>query len=155
VPVFPSSEWLDAYVAGINSSAEFAEAARTFTAELSYVFEAEPERGHPRDVWASAGVSGGVCHWWRYDVDPDEGAKAEFVLRAPYSLWKRIILGEVDPMEAMLDGDLAVTGHLPTLLRYVRAANELVTLAASVSSEFVDDQAGGGAVPATTVGSAG
>ncbi|HEY0701077.1 MAG TPA: SCP2 sterol-binding domain-containing protein [Micromonospora sp.] len=149
MPVFPSSEWLDAYVAGINSSAEFAEAARTFEAELSYVFEAEPECGHLRDVWCSAGVGGGKCHWWRYDVSAEEGAKAEFVLRAPYSMWKEIIQGNVDPMEAMLDGDLAVTGHLPTLLRYVRAANELVNLAASVSSDFVDDET---AVPAGSAG---
>ncbi len=136
MPVFPSSEWLDAYVAAINDSTEFAEAASTFRADLSYVFEADPDHGHLADVWARAGVVDGVCEWWHYDVGPVEGAKAEFVLRAPYSMWREIILGEVDPMEAMLDGDLAVTGHLPTLLRYVRATNELVTLAASVSTNF-------------------
>lgn len=136
MPVFPSSEWLDAYVAAINDSAEFADAARTFRADLSYVFEADPDWGHDADVWARAGVHDGVCEWWRYDVGPTDGGQAEFVLRAPYSMWREIIQGEVDPMEAMLDGDLAVTGHLPTLLRYVRAANELVALAASVSTNF-------------------
>ncbi|MGA8113513.1 MAG: SCP2 sterol-binding domain-containing protein [Actinocatenispora sp.] len=136
MPVFPSSEWLDAYVDAINTSADFAEAAKTFRADLSYVFEADPDYGHETDVWARAGVKDGVCEWWHYDVPPEEGAKAEFILRAPYSMWREIILGEVDPMEAMLDGDLAVTGHLPTLLRYVRAANELVTLAAAVSTNF-------------------
>lgn len=145
MPVFPSSEWLDEYVARINASAEFEEAARTFEADISYVFEAQPELGHERDVWARAGVGGGKCLWWRYDVTPEEGSESQFVLRAPYSLWKQIILGQVDPMEAMLDGDLAVTGHLPTLLRYVRAANELVTIAATVSSSFVDDAVAAGA----------
>lgn len=147
MPVFPSAEWLDEYVEAINGSADFAEAAKTFEAELSYVFEADPDEGHYEDVWASAGVKDGYCHWWRYGVTPEEGAKAEFVLRAPYSMWKEIILGNVDPMEAMLDGDLAVTGHLPTLLRYVRAANELVNLAAAVSSNFHTD-APAAAVPA-------
>jgi hypothetical protein len=142
MPVFPSSDWLDAYVAVINASPAFAEAAKDFEADLSYVFEADPDHGHDTDVWASAGVSGGVCRWWRYDVGPEAGSRVEFVLRAPYSLWKAIILGQVDPMEAMLDGDLAVTGHLPTLLRYVRAANELVNLAGSVSTDFVDGRRG-------------
>lgn len=145
MPVFPSSDWLDAYVELINTSSTFAEAAKTFEADLSYVFEADPDHGHHDDVWASAGVSGGVCRWWRYDVGPEAGSRAEFVLRAPYSLWKAVILGQVDPMEAMLDGDLAVTGHLPTLLRYVRAANELVNLAGSVSTNFANTRSGAAA----------
>ncbi|MEU2233881.1 hypothetical protein ACH4A8_39545 [Streptomyces vietnamensis] len=137
--VFPSGEWLDDYVERINSSPEFEDAARTFEADISYVFEAEPEIGHLRDVWARAGVGGGKCLWWKYDVGPEEGRESQFVLQGPYSLWKEIILGEVDPMESMLDGDLAVTGHLPTLLRYVRAANALVNLAASGTTSFVDE----------------
>jgi SCP-2 sterol transfer family len=140
MPRFPSADWLDAYVDRINSSAEFRTAARDFEATISYVFEAEPG-ALDRDVWARAVVGGGCCSWWRYDVTPEAGVESQFVLRAPYSLWKDVIGGGLDPMEAMLDGDLAVTGHLPTLLRYVRAANELVTLAAAVSTEFADQPA--------------
>ncbi|MFE6156943.1 SCP2 sterol-binding domain-containing protein [Streptomyces sp. NPDC057889] len=139
--VFPSSEWLDDYVARMNSSAEFEDAARTFEADISYVFEAEPDLGHARDVWARAGVGGGKCLWWNYDVSPEEGRSSQFVLQGPYSLWKQIIQGQVDPMEAMLDGDLVVTGHLPTLLKYVRAANALVDLAASGTTAFLDETA--------------
>jgi hypothetical protein len=136
--VFPSAGWLAEYVQRINSSPQFADAARTFDADITYVFEAEPECGHERDVWARAVVGGGKVLWWNYDVDPEDGATSEFVLQGPYSLWKRIIIGELDPMEAMLDGDLAVTGHLPTLLRYVRAANILVTLATTETTTFAD-----------------
>jgi putative sterol carrier protein len=139
--VFPSSEWLDDYVARMNSSAEFEDAARTFEADISYVFEAEPDLGHASDVWARAGVGGGKCLWWNYDVSPEEGRSSQFVLQGPYSLWKQIIQGQVDPMEAMLDGDLVVTGHLPTLLKYVRAANALVDLAASGTTAFIDETA--------------
>ncbi|MDF9817157.1 SCP2 sterol-binding domain-containing protein [Streptomyces sp. SPB162] len=139
--VFPSGDWLDEYVARINTSPEFAEAARTFEADIAYVFEAEPELGHQADVWARAGVGGGKCLWWNYDVTPQEGRESQFILQGPYSLWKQIIQGELDPMEAMLDGELAVTGHLPTLLRYVRAANALVSIAATGTTAFADEVA--------------
>ncbi|NUR04145.1 MAG: hypothetical protein HOY79_48860 [Streptomyces sp.] len=139
MPVFPSEEWLSEYVDRINTSEEFAEAARDFEADLSYVFEAEPGSGLDRDVWARAEVGGGKCLWAKYDVSAEEGRTSQFVIQAPYSRWKEVIEGKLDPMEAMLDGDLAVTGHLPTLLRYVRAADELVNLAARVSSSFTDE----------------
>jgi hypothetical protein len=139
MPVFPSAAWLDEYVRCMNDSEEFADAARTFEADIVYVFEAEPELGVPADIWCRADFGGGACRWAKYDIGPDNGAGAQFTLRAPYSIWKEVIQGHIDPMEGMLDGDLVVTGHLPTLLRYVRAANELVTLSAAVSSSFVDD----------------
>jgi len=134
--VFPSAEWLTEYVDQINGSAKFADAAQTFEADISYVFEAEPDKGVPRDVWCRAAFSGGSCQWAEYDVDPGPAREAMFVIRAEYSRWRDVIEGRIDPIEGMLDGDLIVTGHLPTLLRHVRAADELVRLAAQVSSEF-------------------
>ncbi len=139
MPGFPSTEWLDEYVAQINASAEFEDAARTFEADIAFVFEAEPARGVPADVWCLATFGGGKCRTARYDVDPSAASGATFVIRAPYSRWKDVIQGRMDPIEGMLDGDLVVTGHLPTLLKYVRATDELVNLAAKVSSSFADD----------------
>jgi hypothetical protein len=134
--VFPSSEWLTEYVDRINSSATFAEAAQTFEADISYVFEADPDQGVPRDIWCRAAFAGGRCQWAEYDVDPVQARTAMFVIRAEYARWRDIIEGRIDPIEGMLDGDLLVTGHLPTLLRHVRAADELVRLAAQVSTSF-------------------
>ncbi|TDB86230.1 hypothetical protein E1264_18605 [Actinomadura sp. KC216] len=139
MPVFPSAEWLDEYVRCMNTSEEFADAARTFEADITYVFEADQEKGLPKDIWCRADFAGGMCRWAKFDISPEEGAGSQFTIRAPYTVWKDVIQGRIDPMEGMLDGDLLVTGHLPTLLRYVRAANELVTLSAAVSSSFIDD----------------
>ena len=139
MPVFPSSDWLDEYVRQINASDDFAEAARTFEAEISFVFEAEPEHGVPADIWCRTEFGDGTCRWAHYDVPAETAKDATFVIRAPYSRWKDVIDGKMDPIEGMLDGDLAVTGHLPTLLRYVRATDELVNLASKVASSFVDD----------------
>ena len=40
-----------------------------------------------------------------------------------------------------MQGKLKLKGDLPTIVRYVKAANVLVNLAGSVPTEFVDEQA--------------
>ncbi|QFU90582.1 SCP2 sterol-binding domain-containing protein [Amycolatopsis sp. YIM 10] len=137
--VFPSREWLEVYVAKINESADFEAAARTFAADISFVFEAEPDNGVPRDIWCKTEFADGKCLSADYGVPEAEGRTAAFIIQAPYSRWKDVIGGKIDPIESMLDGDLAVTGHLPTLLRYVRATDELVGLAATAASGFIDE----------------
>ena len=61
------------------------------------------------------------------------------MISAPYSRWKDVVLGELDPVRAMMQGKLRVQGDLPTIVRYVRAANELVHLTGTVDTEFPDE----------------
>ena len=51
MPVFPSQEWLTEYVDLINGSKEYEEAASSWEGDLSYVFEREPDKKVPDDVW--------------------------------------------------------------------------------------------------------
>ena len=61
------------------------------------------------------------------------------MLSAPYTRWKDILLGELDPIKGMMQGKLKVRGDLPTIVRYVRAANELVRLTGEVDTVFPDE----------------
>ncbi len=140
MPEFPSKEWLDAYVERINGSSEYREAAATWEGDISYVFEAEPDKGLSEEIWAWLDLWHGGCRRARYAVPPDEGEKAKFIIRAPYSRWKEVIKRELDPVRGMMQGKLKLKGDLPTIVRYVKAANELVNLAGSVPTEFVDEK---------------
>lgn len=139
MPVFPSEEWLDDYVERINSSKEYEEAAATWEGDLSYVFEREPDKGVPDDVWVWIDLWHGKCRGAKQGVPQEEGEKAKFIIRAPYSRWKEVIRRELDPIKGMMQGKLKLKGDLPTIVRYVKAANELVNIAASVPTEFVDE----------------
>jgi putative sterol carrier protein len=141
MPEFPSKEWLDVYVERINGSAEYREAAATWEGDISYVFEAEPDKGVPADLWAWLDLWHGECRGAKYGVAEDEGDKAKFIIRAPYSRWKEVIKKELDPVKGMMQGKLKLKGDLPTIVRYVKAANELVNLAGSVPTDFVDEKA--------------
>jgi putative sterol carrier protein len=142
MPEFPSKEWLDAYAERINGSSEYREAAATWEGDIAYVFEAEPDKGVPDDVWSWLDLWHGECRGARYGIHEDEGTKATFIIRAPYSRWKEVIKGELDPVKGMMQGKLKLSGDLPTIVRYVKAANELVNLAGSVPTEFVAETAG-------------
>jgi len=139
VPVFPSEEWVNEYVERINASKDYEEAAATWEGDLSYVFEREPDKGVADDVWVWVDLWHGKCRGAKYNVTADEGEKAKFLIRAPYSRWKEVIKKELDPVKGMMQGKLKLKGDLPTIVRYVKAANELVNIASSVETIFADE----------------
>lgn len=140
MPVFPSEEWLNQYVERINASKEYEEAAATWEGDLSYVFEREPDKGVPDDVWVWIDLWHGRCRGARFGLPAEEAQKAKFIIRAPYSRWKQVIRKELDPIKGMMQGKLKLKGDLVKIVRYVRAAKELVNIASSVPTDFVDER---------------
>jgi putative sterol carrier protein len=142
MPLFPSKEWLDSFVERVNGSTEYRAAAASWEGDLAFVFEAEPDKGLPEAIWLWLDLWHGECRGARYDVPSEEGLKARFIIMAPYSRWKAVIRKELDPVKGMMQGKLKLQGDLPAIVRHVKAANELVNLAAGVPAEFVDEKAG-------------
>jgi putative sterol carrier protein len=142
MPEFPSKEWLDVYMQKINESAAYRKAAETWEGDIAFVCGPEPDKGVPEDVWLWLDLWHGECRGARYGISPDDGERSKFIIRAPYTRWKEVIRKELDPIKGMMQGKLKVRGDVPTIVRYVNAANELVNLAASVPTEFADEKAG-------------
>lgn len=135
---FGSDEWLQAYKDAINSSPELAEAASDWERDITLVVEAEPDKGVPMDLWGLFEVEHGKCESAKA-VTPEVGQRAEYVIRAPYSRWREIIEGKLDPTRALLQGKLQVKGDLKTLTQEVEATRALVRAAASIPTKFPDD----------------
>jgi putative sterol carrier protein len=135
---FPSDEWLKEYVERINGSQGYQEAAADWEGDVAYVIEAEPDKGVPEDVWAWLDLWHGECRDSKL-ITPEEGERARFVIKAPYSRWKQVIQKELDPVKGMMQGKLKLQGDLPTIIRFVKAAQELVNLAQTVPTEFADE----------------
>lgn len=137
--LFPSDEWLEAYRDRINASAEYADAAATWEGDVAFLFEAEPDRNVSDDLWAWLDLWHGECRAARM-VSAEEGRASSYVISAPYSRWKQVLAGDLDPVKGMMQGKLKLDGDLPTIIRYVRAANELVLLTMSVPTEYRDER---------------
>lgn len=141
--LFPSEGWMAAYRDLINASSEYREAAATWEGAIAFVFEAEPDRGVPSDLWALLDLWHGECREARL-IGPEEGSAAPYVIRAPYSRWKEVLRGDLDPVKGMMQGKLGLQGDLATIVRYIRAADELVNLTTQVPTQFLDEQAPAG-----------
>jgi putative sterol carrier protein len=137
--MFATPEWLAAYKDAINADPDLAQAAKDWeNRDIAIVVEAEPEKGVPLDLAAQFEIEHGRCREAKI-VSIDEANRATFTITAPYSRWKLVVQGKLDPIRGMLQGKLQVTGDLPTLAREVQAAKALVNVAGSITTEFPDD----------------
>jgi len=138
LPVFASQAWFDAFVAEINASSDYREMATDWEGDIAFRILAEPDRGVPDDLWGYLDLWHGECRGGRV-IEASEADAAAYALTAPYSRWKDVVEGELDPIKAMMQGKLRVRGDLPTIVRYVKAANELVRLTGLIDTEFPDE----------------
>lgn len=135
---FASDPWFQDLIVRINASAEYREAAASWEGDVAFLVEAEPDRGMPADVWGLLDLWHGECRGGGV-VGAERGEASAFVIRAPYSRWKEVVMGDLDPVRAMMQGKLKVRGDLPTIVRYVRAANALVDLTGQIETQFPDE----------------
>lgn len=138
MPVFASQAWFEAFVTEINASNDYRDAATDWEGDIAFRILAEPDRGVPEDMWGYLDLWHGACRGGRV-IEAREADAAAYTLTAPYSRWKDVVEGELDPIKGMMQGKLRVRGDLPTIVRYVKAANELVRLTGLIDTEFPDE----------------
>lgn len=138
--LFPSAEWLGAVVEAVNRQPDLPRALAGLGTDLAAVVEAEPP-GMPRAVAA----------WGRHDrkriaerrllEDLDEILEIEpaYVVRAPYRLWKDLLRGRADPLQAALSGRLRVEGDLEALVRRQGYRHVVDAALAAVPTGFADE----------------
>lgn len=135
---FGTPEWLEAYRTSINESPTYRQAAATWEGEVAFAFEAEPARGWPETKYSVMDLWHGECRW-AGEVDAARAQQSPFLVRGPYTRWKQLAQGELDPIKAMMQGKLRLRGSLPAIVRHVKAAHELVALASQIPTEFPDE----------------
>ena len=71
-----------------------------------------------------------------YMVPNRDAKKADFIFEGPYSNWKKLIRGELDPITGVMTRKFKLKGSLMKIMRYTKAASELVKTATRVPTEF-------------------
>jgi putative sterol carrier protein len=137
--VFPSPEWLDAYVDAINASSELREEAKDWEGDITLVVEGESSKGVTFDSWAWFDLRHGETIDAKI-VSQDEGEKARFVIRGSYSIWKEVLKGKLEPIKAMTQGKFKLAGDLHEIRERVRAVGLLVSLARHIPTKFPDEE---------------
>jgi len=132
---FASEEWVQAWVVEINKSEAYRKSASTWEGDFYFIVEPGPGLSEPRhmylDLWHGEARSGMV-------VLSESDKKPEFIIRAPLKTWRRVIEKKLDPIQGMVTGQLKLKGTLSKVMRYPKAAADLVNCATKVPTEFPD-----------------
>jgi putative sterol carrier protein len=144
MPLFPSEEWVEAWVALANGSAEFEASGAGWEGAVGIVIEADARSGVPETLYMR--LDGRNGKWLTHALGTDSGilGTTVFVLRAPYLRWKELVRQDLHPIKGLLQGRIRIQGHLPVILRWITSIGILARLAGEVDTEFVDERAPGG-----------
>ena len=130
---FPSDEWIKAMKDEVNKSEAYGKAAAKW--EGDFYFISEPGPGVPEpvvlyiDLWHGEARSA-------HEVADESEMSPEFTIRAPVSTWRRVIEKKLDPIQGMITGQLKLKGTMSKIMRFPRAAAELVNCATKVPTDF-------------------
>lgn len=137
---FASPEWLTAVVHEVNRHPDLGRAIAGLGADLAAVVERE--RPHfPAGLAAWGRHEGGRIVEWRILEDEDDVLELDpaYVVRAPLALWKEILRGEADPVQAALSGRVKVKGDLESLVRRAGYRTIVDEALRKVTTEFPDE----------------
>jgi len=136
---FPSIEWVEEFERQINLSEGYKKAGATWTAgPVALVISAKSEIGLNEDVGIWLDLHQGVCRDAK-QVSLEEAQKAPFCITGDYARWKQVIKKELEPVKGMMQGKLKLKGDLPTIVRNVKGAQELVECSTRVETKFLDE----------------
>ena len=140
MPVFPSRGWAEAAMALLNADPETVAASRGWKGDFGVVIEAEAGKLDEHFVVWVRPENGRVAEL-RVLVDPDDLDEFEpaYRIHAPYSVWKGLLLGSVDPVEAILKRRLRVDGDVQPILERMRYKDIAARVLSRLETRFADE----------------
>jgi putative sterol carrier protein len=131
---FPSEEWVMEYVARLNANPNYEDAGRKWEGAMTFVIRKDV--AYDKDAYLYLDLYHGKCRGAKFSFIPEELPRSEYKYIGPYTNWKRLINKEIDPIQGILTGKFKLEGSMMTIMRFTRAAKEMVATAASVPTEF-------------------
>jgi putative sterol carrier protein len=130
---FPSDEWIKALSSKLNESASYERSAKDW--EGDFLFIVGPDEGYPDTAYLYLGLRYGKSTGGAL-VESEDERETEFVIRAPYGAWRRVIEGKLDPIQGMMTKRLRLSGNMMKIMRYPKAAQEIVACCAEVPTSW-------------------
>jgi putative sterol carrier protein len=130
---FGSPEWLQALHDELNNSQAYADAAKNWEGDFYFVVDAGGPLPAPiylyMDLWH--GKSRAAC------VVQDKNEKTPaFVMSGPLNPWKKVVQAQLDPIQALMTGQLKLKGNMVMVMKNVKAAQEIVRACTRIDTEF-------------------
>lgn len=130
---FPSDAWIKELSNRLNQSASYERSAKDW--EGDFVFVVEADEAYPETAYLFLGLHHGKSTG-AARVEREDERDAEFVIRAPFSVWRKVIEGKLDPIRGMMTRRLKLSGNMVKIMRYPKAAQEIIACCAEVPTDW-------------------
>jgi putative sterol carrier protein len=130
---FPSDEWIKALRDLLNASESYQRSAKDW--EGDFLFIVDPDEAFAETAYLYLQLYHGQSQGAGM-VDPDDLPETEYTINAPYSTWRKVIDSKLDPIQGMMTGQLKLKGDLMTIMRYPKAAQEIVSCCAKIPTDW-------------------
>jgi len=131
---FPSEEWAKEYLEKLNSNASYEDAAKNW--EGAFIFAIQKDPMFDRDAYLYLDLYHGKCRDAKFSLSESDLPVAEYRYSGPYGNWRRLINKEIDPIQGLLTGKFKLQGSMMKVMRFTKAAKEMVNTTAMVQTEF-------------------
>jgi len=145
---YGTQEFADAYREALNKNENYRDAATDWEGDFVWVATPGGALDHEQRMWI--GLYHGECTGAK-KLEPEdkvrllkpgekpsgEGYEVEYIYTTDYETWKKITMGEVDSIRAMLSGKAKLDGDMAKILKYTRAAAELTVSAQTLDIEWL------------------
>jgi len=132
---FPSDEWATEYQSQLNASEAYERSAKDW--EGDFVFTVEADDTLAETAYLFIGLYHGKCTDAVLIASEDE-REAQFIIRASATNWRKVIEGKLDPIPGMMTRKLKLQGDMMKVMRYPKAAKEMVNCVSRVPTDFGD-----------------
>jgi putative sterol carrier protein len=145
MPIFPSKEWCEEAIRVLNSDPEVRQAGAGWVGDFGAIVEPERDK-FPRAFCVHVVPRNGQIEKFEVLADEDDLDEIEpaYLVRAPYSVWKGLIRGTADPVEALMKGRIDLRGDLQPLLERLRYKGIATRVLASFETTFAEEERGHG-----------
>jgi len=126
---FPSDEWIKALRDQLNSSDSYKRSAKNW--EGDFIFVVLPDDAFPSSSYLHLQLYHGSSQGAAL-VEEGNLPEAEYTIKASYGIWRKVIDSKLDPIQGMMTGQLKLQGNLMTVMRYPKAAQEIVSCCAEI-----------------------
>ena len=130
---FLTQEWIDEFKSVVNSSQEYAEAAKTWEGDFLFVVErvGEEPTTYYVDLW-----HGKAKECYLVTEDRKSPGEVEYEWKGDIKDWMEIIEGRLDPIKGLMTRKFKLKGNYSKILKAANAAKKLVACASQVPTEF-------------------
>lgn len=141
MPIFPSKEWCEEAIRLANADPEAVDAGEGWKGDIGIIMEAEPGK-LPKAFVVYCEPKDGKITRLKILADPDDLEEIEpsYLARAPYSVFKALLTGELDPMEAVLRRRISFKGDVQPLVERMRYKGIADRVLAKLETVYVDEK---------------